>query len=97
MDNIDLSQFDDWKEPLNEQVVQTWKAAMEKDRGIPSPVVIREANGRYTPADADSACRLEAASRLGEKSVPCYIIDAAELSPEKREQLWRELTELKKH
>jgi hypothetical protein len=59
----------------DERLVQLYEAQFRAGVGVPRPILVRQANGRCFPLDADAAARVEAARRCGALGVEGIVID----------------------
>lgn len=85
MDKIDQGDGD----PLKEAGVRYWMEEMLKGKSVLMPVLMQQANGRAVIVDGRK--RVEAARRLGAKTIAAYVIE--ELPPDRFLQLRRELNQ----
>jgi hypothetical protein len=78
------------EDPLDELGVRYWMDQMRKGNPIPAPVIMRRKNGRAVVVDGRK--RLEAAKRLGARTVSACVIE--ELSADRFWEVRRALNQL---
>ena len=62
-------------EPPDERLVQIYEERLRTGVAVTYPVLVRKADGRYSPLDEDDRAKVEAAKRCGADSVWAYVID----------------------
>jgi hypothetical protein len=78
-------------DPVIEERIQYWMRQIQQGKGMPMPVSVRRADGTVYPLGDEDRCKMEAAMRLGEKSVNTYVIKEENTTPEKLADLRKKL------